>query len=210
MDLFLKGMLLGFSIAAPVGPIGLLCINRALALGWRFGFISGLGAATADAIYGSIAAFGLGVISHFLVAQSTWIHLVGGIFLTYLGIRGLLSKPSARAANASASGLIWHYLSTLALTLTNPMTILSFIAVFAALGVAHTANVYVSGTFTVLGVFLGSTLWWLSLTLFVTLARRKLNLRVIQYIGRFSNLVILAFGIYGITTSGSITFIFPV
>jgi len=202
VDLFLKGLILGFSIAAPVGPIGLLCINRALLLGGRFGFASGLGAATADAIYGSLAAFGLGVISRFLVAQHAWIHLAGGIFLAYLGIRGLISKPTVRAADAPASGLIWHYLSTLALTLTNPMTILSFVAVFAALGVAHTANVYVSGTFTVLGVFLGSSLWWLSLTLFVTLARRKFDTRMIQQIGRFSNLVILGFGVYGVSTSG--------
>jgi threonine/homoserine/homoserine lactone efflux protein len=135
-EFLLGGIILGFSIAAPVGPIGVLCIRRTLAEGRASGLVSGLGAATADAIYGCVAGFGLTFISSFLVNQQRWLHLVGGAFLCYLGIRTFLARPADQAALAQGSGLIGAYGSTFLLTLTNPMTILSFTAVFAALGVA--------------------------------------------------------------------------
>ncbi|HEX5679515.1 MAG TPA: LysE family transporter, partial [Desulfobacterales bacterium] len=137
LPLFLRGLVIGFSIAAPVGPIGILCIRRTLAEGRASGFLSGLGAATADALYGCVAGFGLTVVSAFLVDQRAWIQLVGGVFLLALGVRTLRSKPAERAAQAAAGrGLAGSYLSTLLLTLTNPMTIISFAGIFAALGVA--------------------------------------------------------------------------
>ena len=141
ISLFLRGLVIGFSIAAPVGPIGILCIRRTLADGRASGFLSGLGAATADALYGCVAGFGLTVVSAFLVDQRTWIQLIGGVFLLALGVRTLRSRPAERAAQASAGrGLAGSYLSTLLLTLTNPMTIISFAGIFAALGVAETGG----------------------------------------------------------------------
>jgi threonine/homoserine/homoserine lactone efflux protein len=120
---FLKGLAIGFSIAAPVGPIGVLCIRRSMAEGPLIGFLCGLGAATADAAYGSIAGFGMTAVSNFFQAQQFWLRSVGGIFLCYLGIRTMLSEPAKEAAAAHAHGLWRAYVSTLFLTLTNPMTI---------------------------------------------------------------------------------------
>src|SRR3990172_8990998 len=135
MNIFLKGLLLGFSIAAPVGPIGVLCIRRTLAEGRTAGFASGLGAATADALYGSIAGFGLTIVSSFLIDQSHWLQLAGGIFLLYLGIKTFLAKSKETIETGSplekSRGIIGNYASTFLLTLTNPLTILSFIAIFA-------------------------------------------------------------------------------
>src|SRR5690242_13032805 len=132
---WLRGLLLGFSIAAPVGPIGVLCIRRTLADGRVVGFVSGLGAATADAFYGAVAGFGLTVISALLIEQRFWLRLIGGGFLLYLGVRTVLARPAERAASAGGKGLAGAYGSTLFLTLTNPLTILSFAAIFAGLGV---------------------------------------------------------------------------
>ena len=104
-SLLLKGLLIGFSIAAPVGPIGVLCIRRTLVQGRAAGLVSGLGAASADAVYGSIAAFGLSFVSGLLISQQSWLKLIGGAFLCYLGIRTLLAQPAERAAAAGGMGL---------------------------------------------------------------------------------------------------------
>ena len=136
VSLFVRGLVIGFSIAAPVGPIGVLCIRRTLAEGQLYGLVSGLGAATADALYGCVAGFGLTFISAFLIGHKLWLSLIGGLFLLYLGIKTLLSKPAEDAAKAEGKGLFRAYASTFLLTVTNPMTILSFAAIFAALGLA--------------------------------------------------------------------------
>ena len=121
---FLRGLLIGFSIAAPVGPIGVLCIRRTLAQGRVAGFVSGLGAASADMVYGAIAAFGLTAVTGLLVRQQEWLRLLGGLFLCYLGLRTLLARPGGSSADAEGRSRAGAYLSTFALTLTNPMTIL--------------------------------------------------------------------------------------
>jgi threonine/homoserine/homoserine lactone efflux protein len=191
----LRGLMLGFSIAAPVGPIGVLCIRRTLAEGRPSGFISGLGAASADAIYGSIAAFGLAFISSFLVSQQFWLRLIGGGFLCYLGIRTILARPSQQAAASRGNGLIQAYVSTFLLTLTNPMTIISFAAVFAGLGLANTSGNYASARILVLGVFLGSALWWLLLSGGVGIFRDRFNAQGMQWVNRISGVIITAFGL---------------
>lgn len=124
ISFLLRGIIIGFSIAAPVGPIGVLCIRRTLAEGWTSGLVSGLGAATADAIYGCIAGFGLTLISDFLISQQIWLRLVGGSFLCFLGLRTFLSKPAEQAALIKGKGLVGSYASMFFLTITNPMTIL--------------------------------------------------------------------------------------
>ncbi len=195
VSLFLRGLVIGFSIAAPVGPIGVLCIRRTLAEGQLYGLVSGLGAATADALYGCVAAFGLTFISSFLIGHKLWLGLIGGLFLLYLGIKTLLSKPAEDAARAEGKGLLGAYISIFLLTLTNPMTILSFVAIFAALGLGSTTGSYASALVLVLGVFCGSALWWFLLSGGVGLFRNKFNARGLLWVNRISGAVITLFGI---------------
>ena len=195
MQIFLKGLLLGFSIAAPVGPIGVLCIRRTLAEGRLVGFLSGLGAATADMLYGAIAAFGLSALQVMLVGQANWLRIIGGIFLIYLGAKTFLSKPAEQAAQASRGGVFGAYLSTLLLTLTNPMTILSFIAIFAGLQISNTSGSYLSPILLVAGVFCGSAAWWLTLSFLVGQVRGLLEAGWMVWVNRISGVVILSFGI---------------
>jgi len=197
---FIRGLIIGFSLAAPVGPIGLLCIRRSLAEGRLVGVITGLGAATADASYGAIAAFGLTAVSSFLVAQRVWLGVLGGLFLCYLGVRTFVSPPTQRAAAPDGGGLLAAYGSTFVLTLTNPMTILSFIPVFAGLGLGVAAD-YATAAATVAGVFTGSALWWLLLSTGVALFRHRVDggwMRTVNYI---SGSMITAFGIFAVVTA---------
>ena len=200
MPVFLRGLLIGISIAAPVGPIGVLCIRRTLAEGRLSGFVSGMGAASADAIYGIIAGFGLTFISGFLVAQQDWLRLFGGIFLCFLGIRTFLSTPSDDAVQAKSRGLLGNYFSIFFLTLTNPMTILSFAAIFAGLGLAASPGDYLSASLLVLGVFSGSALWWLLLSFGVSLFRERVTSQWMLWINRFSGGIVLAFGIFALAS----------
>ncbi len=192
---FFKGLVIGFLIAVPVGPIGVLCIRRSLTHGHAVGFISGLGAATADAIYGCIAGFGLTAISGALVTQTHWLRFFGGLFLCYLGIRTVMSAPADQAANADGQGLAMAYVSTVFLTLTNPATILSFAAVFAGLGLAQAEGNYTTASLLVLGVFVGSGLWWLMLSGGVSLFRSAFTPQRLCWLNRISGAVLLAFGI---------------
>lgn len=201
LSLFLRGLLIGFSIAAPVGPIGVLCIRRTLAYGRLTGFVSGLGAATADAGYGSIAALGLTLLSAFLIDQSNWLRLIGGSYLCYLGVRTFRSEPAARAAEVEGRGLLGAYTSTLFLTLTNPMTILSFAAIFAGLGAGATSGNIAGALLMVAGVFLGSGIWWLILVTLTSLFRSRLRTIGLAWVNRVSGMIIVAFGVvalYGI------------
>jgi len=192
--LLIRGIVIGFSIAAPVGPIGVLCIRRTLADGRAAGLATGLGAATADAIYGCLAAFGLTVVTHALLGAGIWIRVIGGAFLAYLGIQTLLARPSDDAARTGGIGLFGAYASTFALTLTNPMTILSFLAVFAALGVGTTHPEPLAAVTLVIGVFLGSALWWLTLSGGVTLLRARFDARRLRWVNWISGLILIAFG----------------
>ena len=195
---FFQGVLIGFSIAAPVGPIGVLCIRRTLAEGRLTGFLSGAGAATADAVYGAVAAFGLAALSDLLLQQQIVLRLVGGLFLLYLGLRTLLSKPVVTAARASVNtaSLAAAYLSTLLLTLTNPMTILSFLAIFAGFGaVGGNSGRNFTAITIVAGVFLGSLMWWFILSLLAGLFHKFLDGPRLIWVNRFSGMVILIFAI---------------
>ncbi len=193
----------------PVGPIGILCIQRTLARGLAIGFASGLGAATADGFYGLMAGFGLTAISNGLLAYETWIQRLGGGFLLYLGVKAFLERPKAEAAvegevNSAAGerlGLISAYSSTVLLTLTNPATILSFVAVFAGLGLARAASSYGDAIALVSGVFLGSALWWLCLSGGVSLVRRRITPEIMQWLNRGSGGLLTGFGLVSIWLS---------
>jgi threonine/homoserine/homoserine lactone efflux protein len=199
MDLtfLLRGIVIGFSIAAPVGPIGILCIRRTLADGHAAGLVSGLGAASADACYGFIAAFGLTFISNVLIDQKLWLHLIGGAFLCYLGIQTFLTPPVSQAQPTSAESrsIVAAFSSTLFLTLTNPMTVLSFVAIFAGLGVASASGSYATAAILVAGVFLGSASWWLLLSGSVAFFRSRIDSRTFGWVNRASGVVITAFGV---------------
>lgn len=195
MHLLIKGLVLGFAIAAPVGPIGLLCIRRSLAHGRLSGLASGLGAATADACYGSVAAFGLTAVSDLLVAQRMWLNLIGGLFLCYLGVRTFLSRPAAQSANAGHKGLLSDYASTVVLTITNPMTIVMFVGAFAGLGLVRRSVDYAGATMLVAGVFLGSALWWVFLSSSVGLLGKRMNDSWMGVANKLSGALIIGFGL---------------
>jgi threonine/homoserine/homoserine lactone efflux protein len=197
MDLsfFTRGLIIGFAIAAPVGAIGLLCIRRTLADGRLAGFVSGLGAATADALYGAVAALGVTTVTSALVAHQDAVRLGGGLFLCYLGVRTALAPPAATTTRSGTRGLAAAFGSTFALTLTNPTTILSFAAVFAGLGLATTAADRGSAALMVGGVFLGSALWWLVLSGAVGFFRRAVTADRMRWINRLSGLVLVGFGL---------------
>ena len=195
-----RGLVLGFSIAAPVGPIGVLCIRRTLAEGRVAGLVTGLGAATADALYGAVAAFGLAALTNALVTHQHAVRLVGGAFLLVLGVRTFLATPASHAAGAGGMTLASAYASTFVLTLTNPMTILSFAAVFAGLGFGAGASNTGAAVQLVLGVLVGSALWWLALSGAVGALRSRFDVRALQWVNRVSGLVILGFGVFALAS----------
>ncbi|QCO01646.1 LysE family translocator [Azospirillum argentinense] len=193
----LKGLIIGFSIAAPVGPIGLLCIRRTLADGPAHGFVSGLGAASADAVYGAIAGFGVVLVTDALLGAQVALKLVGGLMLLWLGWSTLRARPAERAADArGGGGLAGAYASTFALTLANPATILSFAAVFSGLGVsAGDGSSTGVAALLVAGVFTGSAMWWLGLSASVGAFRRRVTPAAMLWINRVSGAVLGMFGI---------------
>jgi threonine/homoserine/homoserine lactone efflux protein len=197
IELFIKGLIVGIAIAAPVGPIGLLCIQRALSGGWISGLASGLGAALADTFYGCIAAFGLSLVQDFLFGHRSTIAVIGGLFLCLLGLRIILAKPATIAAGPrkSAAGLASDLVGTFMLTLANPMTILSFIAIFAALNTSAASGSYLAAATLVLGVFGGSAAWWLCLSFGIGVIRHKMDQPVLRWVARGSGALILAFGV---------------
>jgi threonine/homoserine/homoserine lactone efflux protein len=204
---YARGLLIGLSIAATVGPMSVLCIQRTLNKGQLYGLVSGFGIATADGVYGSIAAFGLTLITNFLIHEQIWIRLIGGLFLIYLGVKTILSRPPERAAalNMKTNSYLGAYASTFLLTLTNPLTILSFAAIFAGIGVGSASKSFFSATAVVLGVFSGSTLWWIILTSAISLLRKKIDSQLLLWINRISGAIITLFGIVALLSLLSLT-----
>jgi threonine/homoserine/homoserine lactone efflux protein len=200
-NLLYKGILIGILIAAPVGPIGFLCIKRTLTGGRIYGFIAGIGAATADTIYGTIAGFGLSAVSNILNYHQHWLRLAGGLFLCCLGGVSFFSKPSAPSTAIRGKGLLAVYFSTLFLTLANPLTILSFTAIFAGLGVGHglilPEHRHSDGALSLLvsGVFMGSVMWWFFLSFLVGGFRHKFDNNKLFWVNRISGVIIAGFGL---------------
>jgi len=205
----LKGLVIGIVIALPVGPVGVLCVRRTLFEGAAFGIVSGLGAATADTIFAIVAGFGLTVVREQILAYEHWLGAAGGVFLLYLGIRALLRHDSGETEPLSGEALLGAYASTFALTITNPITILAFAAIFAQLGVAAGATLADIGAL-VLGVFLGSLLWWLGISFGIASVRHfvgrgftlALVSRITGSILTFSGAALLTAAIIGLAQSG--------
>jgi putative LysE/RhtB family amino acid efflux pump len=191
-----KGLLLGFSIAAPVGPIGVLCFRRALEQGFWPAVAGGLGTAAADAAYAAVAAFGITAVSALLLDFQRTLAILGGAALLWLGVRASLSRPVDRPAEAGERGLASMFAATFLLTLANPSTILSFAAVFAGLGLVGAMSGGAAAGVLTLGVFAGSMLWWMLLAGTVSALRKRVSRATIVWVNRASGLLLGAFGVY--------------
>ncbi len=193
---FLKGLIIGFMVAVPVGPINVLCVRRTLVHGRLVGLISGLGAAAADTLFGSIAAFGLIFVAGVMMEERIWLSFVGGGLLVVIGLRTLLTASATEPARApDPTSLAGDFTSTFFLTLTNPITILSFLAIFAAFGIQADEAVDASDWLLLLGVFLGSTGWWVLLTGLVGLTRERFTQAGFRWLNRIAGAVILGFAV---------------
>lgn len=201
LKLFIKGALIGFSIAAPVGPIGILCIRRTIQYGRLSGLFTGIGAAAADAFYGAVAAFGLTVLSNAIVKGEFWFRFIGGFFLLYLGGRTFLAPSGQEKEKVSHKTLLSDFFSTFFLTLTNPMTIFSFLAIFAALGFTSIEGNYILGGWLVFGVFVGSIFWWLILSEGIAFFRKHVSNHTMCWINRIAGSIIILFGFAALVTA---------
>ena len=197
LPLPVRGLVIGFTVAAAVGPISLLTMRRTLAHGQVHGIVSGLGVATADATYAAIAAFGLTALTELLVSGRVVLGVVGGLIIAVLGIRTMRSEPGEVARDTAPPGLPGAFASIYALTMTNPMTILSFAALFAGLGLVVGSS-FADAAVLVLTVWAGSALWWLVLTSIVAWARERLSTRVLLWINRISGAALVVFGVVAI------------
>ncbi|WP_394827049.1 LysE family translocator [Pendulispora albinea] len=198
VPVFVKALLLGFSVAAPVGPIGVLCIRRTLTDGRRVGFFCGLGAATADALYGLVAGLGVAAISSSFSAQQRIFRVVGACYLAYLAyctVRAEVPREGANAAKVAGGGALSAWLSTFGLTVTNPMTIAAFAAMFSSFGIVAGASVWDGTLALVAGVFLGSAAWWFTLSGGVSLVRQRLSRAHLVWVNRASGVCLFGFAL---------------
>ncbi|MFA7418055.1 MAG: LysE family transporter [Melioribacteraceae bacterium] len=191
---FLKGILIGFAMAIPLGPIGVMCIRKTLTDGKIYAMVIGLGAATADMLYGSVAAFGLTIISSTLISYKIWIRLIGGAMLLLLGAKIFFSKPKTSQAQNNDQSILRTYLSTIFLTLTNPFTIFAFIAVFNSLGLGSGLS-YFSASTLVFGIFIGSSAWFFLLSSVVTIFRKRIDLSGLVWVNRAAGLLVIISGL---------------
>ncbi len=200
MTFFLKGLVVGFIIAAPVGPIGVLCAKRTLTIGRRAGFFSGMGAATADSFYGFIAAFGITIISDFMIGYLFWLRLAGGTLLCIVGVRTLMTELKEElGVPKTAKRFAGMYTSTFFMTLTNPMTIFSFAAVFTGFGLATASSMHSAGLL-IVGVFLGSGLWWLVVIMVVSIFKKHIMVHELQWLNKIAGLIIAGTGVFALVS----------
>jgi threonine/homoserine/homoserine lactone efflux protein len=192
-----QGLIWGITLAGAIGPICLLCIQRSLEKGFWYGVVSALGVASVDAFYGAVAGFGLSILSDFLLSVQIWVRLFGGLVLLYLGVKALLAQPSSKQLEERASNLLGAYGSIVVLTMTNPLTIIVFLGLFASSGIRSESG-YVVVLLTVLGVFLGSFGVTGSLTGVMGVLRRKFSPVVVLWLNRCSGGLILLFGLWSL------------
>jgi threonine/homoserine/homoserine lactone efflux protein len=193
--ILILGIIIGVMVAVPVGPLGLLCINRALMFGPVIGLVSGLGVATADALAAGAAALGVSFVSDFLSDHQIIVRLLGGVFLVYLGINIYRSKPRPEIPPSNVNGSLAAYAATFFLTLSNPVTFLQFIAIYAGWHVESMSGRYFAAATLALGVFTGSALWWVALFVGLTTFRERFNLRILTWVHRVSGILIAGSGL---------------
>ncbi len=199
--LFFKGIVIGLLFAIPIGPTGVLCVQRSIANGRLSGLFTGLGAATADGLFGGAAIFGLAWALRFIAVWHRPIHLIGGAVLLYLGIKQINEEPKAlTTTNVTYTGLFNDYTSGLALTITNPTTLFSFLAIFAGLGIRVSNGTLISAIATLIGIALGSTLWWVILSYIADATRKHMKDRGFKIINYASVLILITFGAISLLT----------
>ena len=200
MDIYfiIKGILIGISVSAPLGPIGVLCIQRTLNKGFKSGLISGIGAASADIIYAIIAGFSITFISDFLIENQNYIRIIGGMFLIFIGAKIFTSNPAKQIRKLRTKGNNYYkdYITSFLVTVSNPITILAFGAIFASFNMVEKG----SGTFPIIilvvTVFSGAILWWLSLISIVTIFKSRIRLRNLLWINRVTGVLIIIFALF--------------
>lgn len=192
---FIKGLAVGLAIAAPVGPVAILCVKRTLLQGRVSGLMSGLGAATADLVYGLIAAFGLAVVADTLICCKSWMEIAGALLLFFLGIRTFRSTAKNLKGNLKKTSHLEAFSSTFLLTLTNPLTLFAFLGIFSALEIGGANENWVTALFLLLGVFIGSSCWWLILSEGITSFKDFLPEKLFQKVNHVAGTLLILFGI---------------
>jgi threonine/homoserine/homoserine lactone efflux protein len=178
----------------PVGPIGILCIRHSLLRGMSYGFMCGLGAACADAVYGAIAGFGVTAVSHVMSAYRIWFQIFGALFLVYIGIKTFRAHAQEDYTAQGKASYLAIFLTTFLLTLTNPMTIIAFAGIYAALGIGVDDGGVAAALMVTFGVFLGSALWWFLLSGVSAMLGRRLQLKTASMFNKISGVIIIGFG----------------
>ena len=200
LPLPIRGLIIGLTIAAAVGPITLLVIRRTIDHGGLYGFASGLGVATADATYAGVAAFGLTAITSLLVSGHVLLGIVGGAVIAFMGYRTMISRPTGPAPDAERPGMVGAFASIYALTMTNPLTIVLYAGVFAGIGLVAGSSFADAAVITV-AAWLGSTLWWVILCSFVAWVRGRVSTRAMLWVNRISGAALVAFGIVAVLSA---------
>lgn len=196
ISLLLRGLVVGLAIAAPIGPIGVLCIQRTLAQGVVPGIVTGFGSSTAHGLYAAIAGFGFALIGDAHSSGQVALRLIGGGYLAYLALRIARTEPTVHAQTGPSRGLLTTYFSSFAVDITSPGTLVLFAAIFAGLGTTNAAGHYGATALLVLGVLVGSGLWWVLLSNGVNLLRTRLNQMWLRWVNHLSALILLGFAAF--------------
>jgi threonine/homoserine/homoserine lactone efflux protein len=198
--LLLKGAIVGFLASIPLGPVGVLCIQRTINKGKTSGLFSGLGAAVVDMLYAVVAVLGLSFIIKFIEEQAVYFQFVGGFVLLFLGIRIFYTNPvhQIRKHRRKKSNLVEDFLSVVVLTLSNPLAVFLFIAAFAGIGIVAANKAWFNSGLLILGVFMGATLWWLLLTRTVNAFRKKFRLKQLWWVNKIAGAAIVLFGFFAV------------
>ena len=200
LDLPLRGLVAGFIIAAPVGPVNVLCIQRTLEKGWKTGIVAGLGAALGDSLYGGIAGFSISVIIQFLIDEEFWFRLIGGILLVGIGVAYYFKPPLSIEASKNEASANSDFVSAFFLTIANPTTVLSFLTVLATLGLGRHRPLWQTSLL-VAGIFCGSMTWWIILANIANLLRSKFTDRTMGWMNRLAGIAIGGFGLVNVVLS---------
>lgn len=199
LEIILTGIVIGLAVAAPIGPINLMCIQRSIKLGFLAGLMTGAGAVAGDGVFAALSAFGLTALSGMVNSWSGWIEAVGGVLLIGIGLFVLFLQPQSARAKASPPGLMRHaglFSGTFVLTITNPATMLGFITLFGAGGLVRSPGDYAAASLMVLSVMAGSFIWWVIISFTVSHYRRRFSTRTMARIDRISAVLILGFGLF--------------
>jgi threonine/homoserine/homoserine lactone efflux protein len=200
LDIPFRGLLAGLIIAAPVGPVNVFCIQNTLEKGWRSGLLSGLGAAMADTVYGAIAGFGISFVIHFLIGEEFWFRLIGGLLLMAVGVVYYFKPPKARRTGADVTAGHTDFVSAFLLNVSNPTTVLSFLAVLATLGLGK-HRVFWESSLLVASIFCGSMAWWLTLVAAANRFRSGVSDRIMQRMNHVAGIAIGGFGLVNVVLS---------